>query len=105
MRIWTGLCGSLFMVGMLTACARVPVGNPNVMAQVKPVSYLSGKNQQQVKRVMGQPVAQRMEEPNQLWSYYDKGCSTLVYFDAQGVCQHAEMRGTCERRLAMRVGL
>ena len=96
----TGLWWSVLAMSLLGACVRVPAGNPNVAPQVKPVSYLSGKSQQQVQRVMGKPAVQRVEEPNQLWAYYDKGCSTLVYFDAQGVCRHAEMRGTCERRLA-----
>ncbi len=95
---------ALYLIGMFCVggCTHLPAGNPQAAPQVKPVVYLSGKSQQQVSRVMGKPVVQRTENPNQLWVYYDKGCSTLVYFDGQGVCQHAEMRGTCERRLARR---
>lgn len=92
------LCFIGFMV--VGGCTHLPAGNPDMAPKVKKVSYLSGKSQKQVARVMGEPVVQRVEEPNQLWSYYDNGCSTLVYFNAEGVCQHAEMRGTCERRLA-----
>lgn len=92
---WVVVC----LVG-LCACTHLPSGNPQSVPQVEKVSYLMGKSQKQVSNVMGKPVVQRIEEPNQLWAYYDDGCSTLVYFNAQGICQHAEMRGTCERRLA-----
>lgn len=101
MRVEAALC-FMIVAGMMSACTHLPAGNPDAAPKVKAVSYLSGKNQQQVRRVMGTPAVQRVEEPNQLWAYYDKGCSTLVYFDAQGICQHAEMRGTCERRLALK---
>ena len=101
MQLFSGIVFGVLLVSV-SACTHLPVGNTDTAPKVKSGSYLSGKNQQQVERIMGDPVVQRIEEPNQLWAYYDKGCSTLVYFNAQGVCQHAEMRGTCERRLVMK---
>lgn len=51
----TGLWWSVLAMSLLGACVRVPAGNPNVAPQIKPVSYLSGKSQQQDQRVMGKP--------------------------------------------------
>lgn len=82
----------------LTGCAgSAPASKTPV---VQKVSYLQGKSVKQVKRTMGKPEIIRTESPNQMWSYYKNGCTTLVFFNADGVVGHAESRGVCSRSFA-----
>lgn len=82
----------------LVGCATQQPSKPTM--GTKTVVYLKGKSTSQIQRIMGKPTLKRVEEPHQLWAYRTRNCSVLVFFNAEGKSQYAEMRGQCERALA-----
>ena len=56
---------------------------------------LKGQDTQKVLSKMGKPDAVRWESKAQMWSYWKNGCSSLIFFDENGVVQHVEQRGSC----------
>ena len=57
---------------------------------------LKGKKEKEVLDIMGKPVSIRREDQfAKMWAYYKQGCSTLIFFDNQGIVQYAEQRGNC----------
>lgn len=91
----------VFLMGLmlLAGCAGTDE-NAARLAQRERLSYLSGKSENQIRRVLGTPVLTRTEEPYQLWAYRTAGCSTLVYFDTTGQSQFVDVRGDCRQMLA-----
>lgn len=65
-------------------------------ASEKHISSLIGKDRTFVEKKFGMPQLIRQENKNALWSYQSNACALLVYFNHEGVCQHAETRGICQ---------
>ena len=90
----------IFFFLFTVACAQPSSSSltfsPNM---AKKVVYLNGKTEKQIKRVMGNPILTRREEPNEFWVYRNNECSTLIYFDEKKTSAYAEMRGKCQRVL------
>lgn len=53
---------------------------------------LVGMNKSVVRRRLGQPVIQRTEYPNQVWSYRKNDCSVLVFFNETDNVQYVDVR-------------
>ncbi len=56
---------------------------------------LTGKSKTQIKLSFGSPTIEHHEDNASLWVYYKNGCSSLIFFDQEGIVQHAELRGDC----------
>lgn len=80
------ICLILFL--FLSACATVLT--PDTLLELK------GLKTQDVRLKMGEPVSIRRESNAQMWAYYQNGCSSLIFFDAQDVVQHVEQCGQCQ---------
>lgn len=85
------------MLVLLSGCSSF--GAPDV-SEPKYTAYLEMKSQQQIKRILGEPVIVRMEAPHQVWAYRTGDCSTLVYFNETGTSQYVDVRGNCQRAVA-----
>ena len=61
---------------------------------------LKGKKEVQVLDILGKPASERKEGRfTKMWAYCQQGCSTLVFFDSQGIVQYAERRGNCGSKM------
>lgn len=68
---------------------------------VRQETGLVGKSAQTVKASLGAPLMVRTEKPNQIWTYRQNQCTTLVYFDKNEQVCFAESRGECPRTIAL----
>lgn len=69
------------------------MGKPHMAVQQENV--LKGRSMKTVRKFFGEPLSIRYEEPNQLWTYRQKDCTSLIYFDADNRVRYAESRGSC----------
>lgn len=68
---------------------------------VQQESQLIGQSGVRVKSTLGEPLSIRTEKPNQVWTYRQSSCTTLLYLDQnQKVC-YAESRGECPKKIAL----
>ena len=78
----------LILLFLLSACVNTYKGDE--------LTDLKGKKESQVLSMLGKPVSERKEgKYTKMWAYYQQDCSTLVFFDNQGIVQYAERRGNC----------
>ncbi len=78
----------LILLLLLSACANSYKGDELI--------DLKGKKEAQVIKILGKPISERKEGKfTKMWAYCQQGCSTLVFFDNQGIVQYAERRGNC----------
>lgn len=78
----------LLLLLLLSACANAYKGDELI--------DLKGKKETQVIQILGKPASERKEgKLTKMWAYCQQGCSTLVFFDNQGIVQYAERRGNC----------
>ena len=57
---------------------------------------LKGKTMKEVEKSYGEPVVIHPEGDHQMWTYKEKECHRLIFFDATQTVQFAESRGNCE---------
>lgn len=85
----------LFLL-ILTGCAsQDDVFQGRTHMAVRRENFLTGRSMENVEKLLGKPLMEHTEEPNYLWTYHQKNCTTLVYFNEQKEVAYAEARGIC----------
>ncbi len=56
---------------------------------------LKGRSMRSIRKFFGEPLTIRTEAPNQLWTYRQDDCVSLIYFNRHKRVSYAEARGTC----------
>lgn len=69
------------------------MGKPHMAVQQE--TELNGCSMKTIRKFWGKPLSIRKETPNQLWTYHQNGCTTLIYFNENNRVNHAESRGSC----------
>lgn len=62
---------------------------------VRQETSFNGLSMKAVEKKLGKPLAQRLEEPNRLWTYRWEECTTFIYFNEKNKVSYAETRGIC----------
>ena len=89
--------GLIFILCLyLSACATENISvRKQLNMPVQEQNTLNGFSQQTVKSLLGNPLAQRTEQPHCMWTYRQPDCTIFVYFGKNQKVRHSEARGQC----------
>lgn len=88
----------IFGCFLLSGCASFNGSSPYLfnVSNANHKKEFIGRSAGEMIEALGSPRTVLTEKPHQVWTYRERSCITLVYFDASEKVCFAEERGSCQ---------